>query len=115
MSDLLMPYTQVLGLRKAKHLLRRATFNYSKSNIDAIAAMSASDALSFLSSDEEYIISEPFDWQNDGYWTSSSELPNSFSTQDKKRAYVGAWWWYNAINQFSIKHKLSYFLFLDIR
>ncbi len=111
MSDLLMPYTQVLGLRKAKHLLRRATFNYSKSNIDAIAAMSASDALSFLSSDEEYIISEPFDWQNDGYWTSSSELPNSFSTQDKKRAYVGAWWWYNAINQFSIKHKLSYFLF----
>ena len=34
MSDLLTPYTQVLGLRKAKHLLRRATFNYSKSNID---------------------------------------------------------------------------------
>ena len=39
MSDLLMPYTQVLGLRKAKHLLRRATFNYSKSNIDAIACI----------------------------------------------------------------------------
>lgn len=111
MSDLLMPFTQVLGLRKAKHLLRRATFNYSKSTIDAISTMSATDALSYLTTDNDYILSEPFDYQNDGFWTSSSELPNSFSTQDKKRAYVGAWWWYNAVNQFSIKHKLSYFLF----
>ena len=111
MSDLLTPYTQVLGLRKAKHLLRRATFNYSKSNIDAISLMTATDALSFLTSNEDYLISEPFDYQNDGFWTSSSELPNSFSTQDKKRAYVCAWWWYNAVNQFTIKYKLSYFLF----
>ena len=111
MSDLLTPYVQPLGLRKAKHLLRRATFNYSKSVIDTISLMSPSEALSFLTSDEGYIISEPFDYQNDGYWTSSSELPNSFSTQDKKRAYVGAWWWYNAINQTTIKHKLTYFLF----
>jgi hypothetical protein len=111
MSDLLAPYVQPLGLRKAKHLLRRATFNYSKSAIDTISLMSPSEALSFLTSDEGYIISEPFDYQNDGYWTSSSELPNSFSTQDKKRAYVGAWWWYNAINQTTIKNKLTYFLF----
>lgn len=111
MSELLTPYTDSLGLRKAKHLLRRATFNYSKSNIDTISEMSASQALSFLTSDDDYILSEPFDYQNDGYWISSTELPNSFSNQTKKRAYVGAWWWYNAINQQSIKSKLSYFLF----
>ena len=39
MSELLLPYAGVLGLRKAKHLLRRATFNYSKNNINEIATM----------------------------------------------------------------------------
>lgn len=111
MSNLLSPYNQALGLRRAKHLLRRASFNYSKSVIDSISSMSPEEALSLLTSDEGYSIPEPFDYQNDGYWTSSSELPGSFSTQEKKRAYVGAWWWYNAINQLTIKYKLSYFLF----
>ena len=111
MSDLLAPYNQALGLRRAKHLLRRATFNYSKSVIDSISSMSANEALTLLTSDENYLISEPFDYQNDGYWTSSNELPNSFSAQEKKRAYVGAWWWYNAVKQLTIKYKLSYFLF----
>ena len=111
MNDLLTPYTQVLGLRKAKHLLRRATFNYSKSNIDAIVSMTPAQAISFLSANEDYLLAEPFDYQNGGYWTSSSDAPNTFSAQNKKRAYVSGWWWYNAINQFSMKHKLSYFLF----
>ena len=111
MNNLLSPYNQALGLRRAKHLLRRASFNYSKSVIDSISSMSPEEALSLLTSDEGYSIPEPFDYQNDGYWTSSSELPGSFSTQEKKRAYVGAWWWYNAINQLTIKYKLSYFLF----
>ena len=83
MSDLLAPYNQALGLRRAKHLLRRATFNYSKSVIDSISSMSANEALTLLTSDENYLISEPFDYQNDGYWTSSNELPNSFSAQEK--------------------------------
>ena len=111
MSNALLPYTGTLGLRKAKHLLRRATFNYAKSNIDAISSMSPSEALSFLTSNEDYLVPEPFDYHNDGFWTSSSELPGSFSTQGRKRAYVNAWWWYNALNQVTIKYKLSYFLF----
>ena len=43
------------GVAKAKHLLRRATFNYSKSAIDTISLMSPSEALSLLTSDEGYI------------------------------------------------------------
>tara|TARA_B100000963_G_scaffold53528_1_gene41629 strand:+ start:4075 stop:5706 length:1632 start_codon:yes stop_codon:yes gene_type:complete len=111
MSELLLPHTGILGLRKAKHLLRRATFNYSKNNISEMATMTALEAISFLTYDSDYLLSEPFDYQNDGFWISSNELPNSFSTQDKKRAYVCSWWWYNAVNQFTIKYKLSYFLF----
>lgn len=111
MNDSIAPYTQVLGLRKAKHLLRRATFNYSKSTLDLLAGMNAPDAISLLTSNDDYTLTEPYDYQNGGYWTSSSELPGSFSAQNKKRSYVCAWWWFNAVNQLSIKSKLSYFLF----
>jgi len=111
MAYSLAPFSEVLGLRKAKHLLRRATFNYSKDTLNSIASMTASEALAFLSENPANILAEPFDYQNDGYWTSSTELPGSFSQQGQKRAYITAWWWYNAINQTSLKHKLSYFLF----
>ncbi|MCB0450928.1 MAG: DUF1800 family protein, partial [Confluentibacter sp.] len=33
-----------------------------------------------------------------------------FDGQTRKRAHVTAWWWYNAINQVTLKHKLSFFL-----
>ena len=111
MAFSLTPYTQVLGLRKAKHLLRRASFNFSKDTIDLVATMTASEALAFLSENPTDIIPEPYDHQADGYWTSSTELPNSFSSQGRKRAFITGWWWYNAINQTGLKHKLSYFLF----
>ena len=111
MAYSLAPFSQVLGLRKAKHLLRRATFNYSKDTLNSIASMTASEAVAFLSENPADLLAEPFDYQNDGYWTSSTELPGSFSQQGQKRAYITGWWWYNAINQTSLKHKLSYFLF----
>jgi len=103
-------YSQVLGLRKAKHLLRRATFNFSKTNLDAIAAMTASQAVSFLSTNPTNSLAEPEDPVSDGFWTSSSQLPGSFSGQGRKRAYTAGWWWYNAISEVTLKHKLSFFL-----
>ena len=111
MAYSLAPFSQALGLRKAKHLLRRATFNYSKDTLNSIASMTASEAVAFLSENPTDVIAEPFDYLNDGYWTSSVELPNSFTRQAQKRAYISGWWWYNAINQTTLKHKLSNFLF----
>ena len=37
-----------LHLRKAKHLLRRATFNYTKEQLDSFVGMSATNAVSSL-------------------------------------------------------------------
>jgi uncharacterized protein (DUF1800 family) len=111
MAFSLSPFSTTLGLRRAKHLLRRASFNFSKETLDLVSAMTASEALTFLSENPTDIIAEPHDYQGDGYWTSSTELPASFSGQGRKRAYICGWWWYNAINQTSLKHKLSYFLF----
>lgn len=110
----LNPLEGTLDLRKAKHLLRRSTFNYSKEQLDTFVGMTASNAVNSLTTASTNALSEPYDplpnGAPDGYWTSSTELPNSFDGQTRKRAIVTAWWWHNAMNQVSLKHKLSFFL-----
>ncbi|TWO32514.1 DUF1800 domain-containing protein [Seonamhaeicola sediminis] len=110
----LNPLSSNLDLRKAKHLLRRATYNYSKEQLDTFVGMSATDAVNSLTANVAYVLTEPYDpmpaSNPDGYWTSSNEHPNSFDGQSRKRAHVTAWWWHNAINQITIKYKLSFFL-----
>jgi uncharacterized protein (DUF1800 family) len=110
----LSPLDTPLDLRLAKHLLRRATFNFSKEQLEVFVGMSAIDAVNSIAINPDNILSEPYDplpkTDPDGYWTSSLELPNSFSGQNRKRAIITAWWWYNAINRVSLKHKLSFFL-----
>ncbi len=110
----LNPYTSILGLRKAKHLLRRSSFNYSKSELDAFALLTAQQAVARLIIPTENTLAEPYDPQPtsnpDGFWTSSTEHPNTFDGQGRKRAYTIAWWWYNSLNEVSLKHKLTFFL-----
>lgn len=109
----LNPLTSSLDLRKAKHLLRRATFNFSKEQLEVFTGMTAAQAIDSITTESAYILPEPYDPlptdNPDEFWTSSEALPNSFSGQARKRGIVTAWWWYNAINQTSIKHKLSFF------
>jgi uncharacterized protein (DUF1800 family) len=110
----LNPLGSNLDLRKAKHLLRRATFNFTKEQLNAFVGMSASAAVNSLTSVVANTLSEPYDplptASPDGFWTSSTELPNSFDGQGRKRAIITAWWWHNAMSQVSLKHKLSFFL-----
>ncbi|WP_298339192.1 DUF1800 family protein [uncultured Algibacter sp.] len=110
----LNPLGGTLDLRKAKHLLRRSTFNYSKEQLDIFVGITATDAVNSLTTASTNTLPEPYDplpnEAPDGYWTSSTELPNSFDGQTRKRAIVTAWWWHNAMSQISLKHKLSFFL-----
>ncbi len=110
----LNPLGGTLDLRKAKHLLRRSTFNYSKEQLDTFVGLTATNAVNSLTTASANTLSEPYDplpnGAPDGYWTSSTELPNSFDGQTRKRAIVTAWWWHNAMSQVSLKHKLSFFL-----
>ena len=99
----LSPFSEILGLRKAKHLLRRATYNYSKETLNNIANMTATEAVNFLSVNSTEVLEAPFEDLTNEY------IINSPETQ--RRAYVTAWWWYNAVKQTNLKHKLSYFLF----
>lgn len=110
----LNPLSETLGLRRAKHLLRRASFNYTKEQLEVFANLTATSALNILSSSPTNKLAEPYDplpnGSPDGFWLSSTEHPNTFSGQGRKRSYITAWWWYNALNEVSLKHKLSFFL-----
>lgn len=110
----LNPLEETLGLRRAKHLLRRSSFNYTKEQLDTFANKNALDALTILSSNPNNKLAEPYDplpqGDPDGFWLSSNEHPNAFSGQGRKRSHITAWWWYNALNEVSLKHKLSFFL-----
>lgn len=110
----LNPLNTSLDLRMAKHLLRRATFNYTKEQLDLFVGMTPTNAVNSLTTDVPYLITEPYDplpeEVPDGFWNSSTEHPNTFSGQSRKRSHITAWWWHNALNQVSLKYKLSFFL-----
>ena len=105
------PLNQVLGLRLSKHLLRRASFRYSKQDIDTLATMSVAAAVDQLFSVVPNPIAEPQDPQDAiPYWIDNVPLQNIIS-DNRKKSYVKGVWMYNGISSASIKHKLMLFLF----
>lgn len=110
----LEPFNKTLGQRKAKHLLRRASFNFSTEKIDEFADLTASQAVQLLGQPSVKKNPEPIDPRADTeeemFWTSSDKHPSKFTAQNSKKAYICAWWWYNAYNDISLEHKLTMFL-----
>jgi uncharacterized protein (DUF1800 family) len=110
----LNPNTAVLGVKNAKHLLRRATFVYTKNLIDQYAKLTPNQALDLLLFDPPLIAPFPYDplpiAAPDGYWTESTSLAYTLPNQNGKGVNVAGWWWFNAINSPTLKYKLSHFL-----
>lgn len=115
----LNPSTAILGHRKAKHLLRRSCFHYNKATLDYFATLTPTQAVDELAQEPSLFWEHPYDWKpdnntgiSDDFWihtpgTTPADYPNG---QFRKRAIVSSWWWYNAIKQNSLKHKLVFFL-----
>lgn len=120
----LVECTQVLDRRLTKHLLRRACFQYSKSQLDQFTGKTPAEVINSLS------IAKSFSWEwpndpvttgnnsncantQDGYWLNDSNWTNlSYPCrQPPKRGMVAGWWWYNAIKQNTLIDKLTWFLF----
>ena len=103
--------TAVLGQKNAKHLLRRATFVYSKTLINQFAALTPTQALDLLLVNNPLTLNLPYDplptGTPDGYWTETTDVSNS---QVRKSTIVSGWWWYNAIKSPTLKYKLCHFL-----
>jgi len=110
----LNPLNGILGDRKAKHLLRRASFNYTQETIKQFASLPIASCMQILNSNNANNWEEPYDpyptSAPDGYWTSSTAAANSFQNQGRKRKIITSWWWHNAMQQTSLKHKMTFFL-----
>ena len=120
----LVEHTQPLDLRLTKHLLRRACFHYSKSDLDQLVGKTADEILTLLSLTPSFTMQWPNDpvtngslsqcpgvqdgfWLNSGIWANSSYQCG----QVRKRSLVAGWWWYNCINQNTLVDKLTWILF----
>ena len=115
----LNPSTSILGQRKAKHLLRRSCFQYSKAVLDQFAALTPEQALDQLTVEPTVFWEDPYDTKvnpqtgvSDDFWIHTpNTVPSDFPYgQNRKRAIVSGWWWYNAYKQNNLKHKLTFFL-----
>jgi uncharacterized protein (DUF1800 family) len=108
------PNTAVLGVKNARHLLRRSSFKYTKTLINQFAELTPQQALDLLVANNPLTIPLPYDpsitTTPDGYWTEATD-PTIFSTTtSRKKIIIGGWWWYNAINSATLKFKLTHFL-----
>ncbi len=103
-----------LGSVYAKHLLRRATFVYTKKLVNQFALLTPTQALDLLLQETPLPLNLPYDplptGTPDGFWTESAASPGSFAGQSRKAGIVAGWWWYNAINTATLKFKMSHFL-----
>ena len=115
--------TTPLDKRLRKHLLRRACFQYSKEQLDALEGKTAAQILDTLIQTKSYTWEWPYDpitsnnqygsnrldgsWLEDTNWTYDKYI----NRQVPKRSLVAGWWWYNALKQNTVIDKLTWFLF----
>lgn len=108
----LNPLQGVLGRRKAAHLLRRASFCFTRAKVDQMAGQSAAVALTDLltinplSLDQPVYAngpSAPVTWINPPQ-PPSAPLP---ADDDELKPYVLGWWVNEALQDTGITHKLS--------
>ncbi|WP_075344361.1 DUF1800 family protein [Tenacibaculum agarivorans] len=106
-------HSEALGLRKAKHLLRRASFTYNKATLNEFAALTPEQAFDRLITIETNKLAEPYDNKPDGsphgFWTSNPD-GSDLDGQFRKKIYTAYWWWYNGLHQNSLLQKMTFFL-----
>ncbi len=109
--------TAILGKKNARHLLRRATFTYTKELVDQFAALRPQQALDLLLVNSPLPLSLPYAHNPsvtgnppDGFWTELHPLPDTINDFSDKTLNIAGWWWYNAIKSPTLKYKMSHFL-----
>ncbi len=107
----LTPFSGLLGRRLAAHLLRRSTFNVSRSRITEFSNYTVDQAMDALFVVPSKSMVEPIDPLNGAQWITEVLPPNS--TNGLLRKYVFSWWIHEALLDTSIHHKMMYFLFTD--
>lgn len=85
----LTPLNEILGTKRAAHLLRRATFGANKSQIDDLAGLTPQAAINTLFNTELPNASLPIDPSTNTEWITGSN--NSDSDDDELQEYFKRW------------------------
>jgi uncharacterized protein (DUF1800 family) len=108
----LSPLNQVLGFRLAKHLLRRATFNYNLSLVKSFALKTVDQAVEDLLLSYSNHIPEPLDPVTSKPWI--NDVVNGVNIdgniEGQYRDFVSGWWMDQARRDQTINHKMQWFL-----
>ena len=111
----LAPLSGNLGQKRAAHLLRRTAFNFTKTKVDSLAAMTASAAAN------QMLVQKPL-WHDQPWWVDTATptapaqtfcLPytTALPTSDFIFIpYVMGWWAHEAFRDTGIGHKMELFL-----
>jgi uncharacterized protein (DUF1800 family) len=110
----LNPFQGALGRRNAAHLLRRASFHFSRSKVDAFASLSASAALTELLSPTPLQLDQPvfsIGTAAPVTWINPPQPPSAPLPADDQELtpYVMAWWLNEALHDPGITHRMSMF------
>ena len=106
----LSPHTGTLGLRLAKHLLRRATYKFTHTQLNQFAGLTASAAVDQLFSFDftTVTLAEPIEPATGQPWINSGVDP--VNSNGRLREYVVCWWMNEALNDSTIQAKMTFFL-----
>lgn len=104
----LAPFTGTLGVGRAAHLLRRATFRQTRATIDSFAQKTAAEAAEALFTVPPPTVTEPRDPLTGQAWINSGVPPQSSTAA--LFLYVRAWRVNQALLDPSIGSKMLFFL-----
>jgi len=110
----LAPFSGDLGHRRAAHLLRRASYRYTKAKVDQLAELTANQAVDVLFQATNLQLGQPlydstttptFD---NTKWINPPGLPLPDSEFNLLRRVTG-WWINEALHDPGVKHKMMFF------
>jgi len=110
----LNPLQGVLGRRKAAHLLRRASFRFSRAKVDEMAGQPAAEALTALFASIAVQLDQPLYTNGPAApvsWINPPQPPSAPlpADDDELTPYVMAWWVNEALHDSSITHRMCLF------
>ncbi len=111
----LNPLQGTLGQRRAAHLLRRASFRYTRAKVDELAGMAAASASSALLQLQPLQLDQPVYAATAGAnpvtWINPPQPPNAQMPADENelRPFVMAWWLNEALHDPGAAHRMIFF------
>lgn len=110
----LNPLAGVLGRRKAAHLLRRASYRYTREKVDELAALTASEAVATLLAPAPLQLDQPVYSSGAGApvtWINPPQPPSAPLPADDMELtpYVLGWWLNEALHDPGVTFKMCLF------